>query len=43
MGTENFINVLSEYCEIIIFTASTQYYADIVIDSIDPNKKILYR
>ena len=46
MGTENFINVLSEYCEIIIFTASTQYYADIVIDGLDCKDKIsgkLYR
>jgi CTD small phosphatase-like protein 2 len=46
MGAENFINVLSEYCEIVIFTASTQYYANIVIDGFDCKDKIdckLYR
>ena len=31
---EEFINTLSQYCEIIIFTASTKYYADIVIDGL---------
>ena len=25
MGTENFILTLAKYCEIVIFTASTQY------------------
>jgi Dullard-like phosphatase family protein len=45
--TEEFINSLSEYCEIVIFTASTKYYADIVIDGLkECNDKIsgrLYR
>ena len=44
---EEFINTLSQYCEIIIFTASTKYYADIVIDGLkECNDKIsgrLYR
>ena len=35
MGAENFITVLSKYCEIVIFTASTKYYCDIVIDGLD--------
>ena len=43
MGAENFINTLSEFCEIIIFTASTQYYADIVIDGLDCKDKIDYK
>ena len=43
MGTENFIRELSEYCEIAIFTASTKYYADIVIDGLDCKDLIDYR
>ena len=45
MGEETFINILSAYCEISIFT-STQYYADIVIDGLDCKNNIdhkLYR
>ena len=46
MGAENFITVLSQFCEIVIFTASTKYYADIVIDGLDCKNLIdfkLYR
>ena len=43
MGTENFIRTLSAYCEIVIFTASTKYYADIVIDGLDCKDQIDYR
>ena len=43
MGTEKFIRELSKYCEIVIFTASTKYYADIVIDGLDCNELINYR
>ena len=43
MGTENFIRKLSKYCEIAIFTASTQNYADIVIDGLDCKDFIDYR
>ena len=43
MGTENFIRELSKYCEIAIFTASTQNYADIVIDGLDCKALIDYR
>ena len=43
MGTENFIKTLSQYCEIAIFTASTKYYADIVIDGLDCKDYIDYR
>ena len=45
-GAENFINTLSEFCEIVIFTASTKYYADTVIDGLDCKNAIdfiLYR
>ena len=42
-GTEDFISDLSNYFEIIIFTAALKNYADIVIDSIDPNNKIMGR
>ncbi len=43
MGAENFINILSEFCEIVIFTASTQYYADIVLDGFECKDKIDYK
>ena len=43
MGTENFIRQLSKFCEIAIFTASTQNYADIVIDGLDCKDLIDYR
>ena len=43
MGAENFIRQLSKYCEIAIFTASTKYYADIVIDGLDCKDLIDYR
>ena len=42
-GTEDFIIDLSNYFEIIIFTAALKNYADIVIDSIDPNNKVMGR
>ena len=43
MGAENFITVLSQFCEIVIFTASTKYYADIVIDGLDCKNLIDYK
>ena len=45
-GAENFIKELSEFYEIIIFTAALQNYADLVIEGIDPDGVIsdrLYR
>jgi len=42
-GTEKFIKELSKYCEICIFTASTKYYADIVIDGFDSHHLVDYR
>ena len=43
LGTENFIRQLSKYCEIAIFTASTKYYADLVIDGLDCKDSIDFR
>ena len=43
LGAEKFIQELSKYCEICIFTASTKYYADIVIDGLDYNHLVDYR
>ena len=43
MGAEHFITVLSQYCEIVIFTASTKYYCDIVIDGLDCKNLIDYK
>ena len=43
MGAENFITVLSQFCEIVIFTASTKYYCDIVIDGLDCKNLIDYK
>ena len=42
-GTEDFLIDLSAFYEIIIFTAALQKYADLVINSIDPNGVISYR
>jgi len=42
-GTEDFLIDLAKYYEIVIFTAALKNYADIVINSIDPNKVIAYR
>ena len=43
MGAENFITELSKFCEIVIFTASTQNYADIVLDGFDCKNLIDYK
>ena len=43
VGTEKFIRELSKYCEICIFTASTKFYADIVIDGLEYNNLIDFR
>ena len=43
LGAEKFIKVLSQYCEIVIFTASTQEYANIVIDGLDCSNMISFR
>ena len=42
-GTEDFLIDLAKYYEIVIFTAALQKYADVVINSIDPNNVISYR
>ena len=45
-GAEEFIKDLSDYYEIVIFTAALKAYADLVIEGIDPNGVIsgrLYR
>ena len=42
-GTEEFLVDLSKYYEIVIFTAALKKYADLVINSIDPNRVISYR
>jgi Dullard-like phosphatase family protein len=43
MGTEKFIKELSVYCEICIFTASTKFYADTVINGLSNHNLIDYR
>ena len=43
MGAEKFIKELSAYCEICIFTASTKYYADTVINGLGNHNLIDYR
>ena len=45
-GLEEFLNELSEFYEIVIFTSSFQLYADLVINGFDTEKRIsarLYR
>lgn len=36
-----FLEEMSKYFEIVIFTAGVQDYADWVLDSLDPNKKYI--
>ena len=43
IGTEKFIKEMSKYCEICIFTASTKYYADAVINGLGNHDLIDYR
>ena len=38
-GAERFIEVMSEYFDIILWTASLKEYADPVMDRIDQQKK----
>jgi RNA polymerase II subunit A small phosphatase-like protein len=42
-GAELFLKTLGEMYELILFTASTKFYADLVVDQIDPDRKIKYR
>ena len=42
-GTEEFLEQMSKYYEIVIFTAATQDYADWVLDKIDPEHHISHR
>lgn len=42
-GAQEFLDHMSKYYELILFTASSQFYADTVIDHIDPNRTISYR
>ena len=40
---ENFLNSVSQFCDIYIYTAATKEYADKIIDYVDKNKLILGR
>ncbi len=42
-GAEEFIEELSKYYEIVIFTAALQKYADVVLEGLDKNNCISYR
>jgi TFIIF-interacting CTD phosphatase-like protein len=37
----SFLRTLSQFFEIVIFTAATKNYADQIIDAIDPNKTLI--
>ena len=43
LGTENFIKKLSHFCEIGIFTASTEDYANTVINGLDCKNNISFK
>ena len=36
-----FLEYCSQFCEIVIFTASRQEYADRMLDFLDPEKKLI--
>lgn len=42
-GAEKFLTTLAGMYELVLFTASSQFYADNVVDRIDPERKIRYR
>ena len=42
-GLYSFIERVSDLFELVVFTAATQDIADPVIDTIDPNKRIIHR
>ncbi|KRX03544.1 HAD-like domain [Pseudocohnilembus persalinus] len=42
-GLQEFLNEMSLYFEIVVFTAAMQEYADEIIDKIDPQGKISHR
>lgn len=42
-GCVQFIELMAQYYEIVIFTAALQEYADQVVDQIDVNNNIKYR
>jgi len=42
-GAENFLEELSKYYELVIFTAATQDYADFVLNELDKNRRITHR
>lgn len=42
-GAKNFIEVMSEYFDIVLWTASLREYADPVMDQIDTSKKATMR
>ena len=42
-GAELFVEELSKFYELVIFTAAMQDYADLVLDQLDPNNYISYR
>jgi len=42
-GVMTFLDELSKWYEIVLFTAALKDYADMIVDQIDPNRKIAHR
>ena len=42
-GCERFLETVANLYEVVLFTASTKYYADIVVNEIDKKRSIKYR
>ena len=42
-GAEEFLKAVADLYEVVLFTASTKYYADIVVNEIDKTRAIKYR
>ena len=40
-GCKEFLNDVSEFYDVAIFTAGMQYYADAVLDDLDPNRVLI--
>lgn len=42
-GAEDFLRLMSQYYEVVVYTSQLPTYADPILDRLDPNRYIAYR